>query len=221
MDSHLLGVMISLLFVACIVAIGVEWIKLPYSIALVVVGLVICLTNVMPHVTISHDVIFTIVLPLLLFYGAMHMDLKDLWENRGSIALLAILGVVTSTFLIGGLMHMFMGFDMLPALLFGALITPTDPVSVISILKKVDSPKRLRMILEGESLFNDGTGAVVFLIILSMMTSQNPFDVGHTLIKFLKITGGGTLIGLVLGYGTYCLLKIINEPHLETALTVV
>jgi CPA1 family monovalent cation:H+ antiporter len=221
MDLHILGPMILLLLIACVVAIGVERIKLPYTIALVLVGLAICLFKFAPHVTISHDVIFEIVLPLLLFYSAMHMNLDDLWENRSVISLLSVLGVISSTLLIGGLMHLFMGFEFMPALLFGALITPTDPISVIAILKKVNCPKRLRMILEGESLFNDGTSAVVFLIVLAMILDKTPFNLGSTFISFVQITGGGTVIGGVLGYITYRILKTLDQPRLEAALTVV
>ncbi|MCA9394897.1 MAG: Na+/H+ antiporter [Candidatus Omnitrophica bacterium] len=221
MDAHLIGEITFLLMIACAVAIIAEWLKQPYTIALVLVGLVVAVLNLTPHIIISHDIIFTLILPPLLFHGALHMDLGHLKENWRSIVLLAFPGVVITTLLIGLLAHHFLHIPFIYAMLFGAIVTPTDPISVLSILGRVGAPKRLRTILEGESLFNDGTGVVVFMIILEMIHSQAQFDLGYALTKFLMVTGGGTVIGIAVGVGAYHLLKRLDDHLLEVAITVV
>jgi len=221
MEPYLIESIVTLLMIACMVAILAQWIKQPYTIALVIVGLVVALTKLMPDMHISHDVTFTLILPPLLFQGALHMDLANLKDNWRSIAMLAVPGVVCTTFLIGLILNKFIGLEWMYALLFGALITPTDPISVLSILKKAGAPHRLRAILEGESLFNDGTGVVVFTIILGLITGGGHFNLGHTLGKFLIVTGGGALIGVVIGYIAYRILKQLDDHLLEVAITVV
>jgi len=221
MDSHLISSIVTLLLIACGVAIVTEFFKQPYTTALVLVGLLIACFKVAPLINISHDVTFTIILPPLLFYGAMHMDLEQLRNNWRSISLLAIPGVVCSTFLIGFFVHQFIGLEWIAALLFGALITPTDPISVLSILKKVGVPERLRVILEGESLFNDGTGVVVFSLILGIVTGHQNFELGGTLLGFITVAGGGIVFGFFIGYCVYQILKKINNHLLEVTITVV
>lgn len=221
MESHLLGSLIALLCIACAVALVVRILKQPYSIALVLVGLVIALLKLTPAISISHDVIFLLILPPLLFQGALHMNLGHLKENWKSICLLSIPGVLASTFLIGFLMHLLLGLELKVALLFGALITPTDPISVLSILKKVGAPQRLRTILEGESLFNDGTGVVIFSIILGMVLENASFQLSATFIDFVKVVGGGILIGGLMGLIVFQVMKRIDDHLIEVALTVV
>ncbi len=221
MEEHLLNSIITLLLIACGVGIVVQWIRQPYTIALVFVGLMVAITKLAPSMVISHDVTFMLILPPLLFQGAMHMDLEQLRKNWKSIAMLAVPGVVCSTFLIGFLVQKLWGIELIYALLFGALITPTDPISVLSILKRVGAPERLRVILEGESLFNDGTGVVVFSVILGIITGHAHFDLGHTVWKFFMVAGGGTLVGLAVGYVAYHILRKLDDHLLEVALTVV
>jgi len=221
MDAYHLTSIVTLLLIACVVAMVARWLKQPYTIALVLVGLGVAVTKLTPDIHISHDVTFVLILPPLLFQGAMHMDLSRLKDNWKSISLLAVPGVVFSTLFIGFVLRYVWGIDFMYALLFGALITPTDPISVLAILKQVGAPERLRVILEGESLFNDGTGVVVFSVILGILTGHDHFQFGPTAMKFLMVTGGGTAVGALTGYIVYRILKNIDDHLLEVALTVV
>lgn len=221
MDPHLIQSIVILLLIASMVLTVAQWLKQPYSIILVLAGLVIAITHLMPMIHISHDVTFTLILPPLLFRGAMYMDLAQLKDNWKLIAMLAIPGVVCSTVLIGAVIHQIWGIEFLYALLFGALITPTDPVSVLTILKRVGAPEKLRTILEGESLFNDGTGVVLFSVILGILTGHAHFGFGDTILKFFFVTGGGVAIGIIVGFVAYQIFKGIDDHLHEVALTVV
>lgn len=221
MEAHLVGNIVALLLTACAVALVAEWIRFPYTIALVFVGLGIAVTKLAPEMAITHDITFTLILPPLLFQGALHMDLEHLKKNWKSITVLAIPGVVCSTLLIGFLLHKLWGIELIYGLLFGALITPTDPISVISILKKVGAPERLRTILEGESLFNDGTGVVVYSVILGLVVGHGQFDLAHSVWEFFIVAGGSVVLGAVLGYLTYLVLGKIDNHLLEVTLTIV
>jgi len=221
MNEHLLASMVVLLLIACVVAIIARWLKQPYTVALVIVGLIVAITKVTPDISISHNVTFMIVLPPLLFQGALHMDLSQLKENWKSIALLAVPGVIVSTFVIGLLLHNIWGIGLLSALLLGSILTPTDPISVLAILKQTKTPRRLNTILEGESLFNDGTAVVLFTIILGLIMGDHDVSVASSVIKFVKIVVGGAVIGFILGFTVYKILQKINDHLLEVAITIV
>jgi len=221
MNEHLLVSMVVLLLIACVVAFIARWLKQPYTVALVIVGLMVAITKVTPDISISHDVTFMIVLPPLLFQGAMHMDLSQLKENWKSIALLAVPGVIVSTFVIGFLLHNFWGIGLLSALLLGSILTPTDPISVLAILKKTKTPRRLNTILEGESLFNDGTAVVLFTIILSLIMGDHNVTAVSSVVNFVKMVAGGAVIGLLLGFAVYKILQKIDDHLLEVTITIV
>jgi len=198
-----------------------NWIKQPNPIALVLIGLVVALTNLLPQISLTHDVAFFLILPPILFQGGMHLNLDHLKQDWKTIVLLAIPGVVISALLVGYSLSYFWHIPLNYALLFGALISPTDPVSVLAIMKKVKAPERLRTILEAESLSNDGTGVVLFVVILTMIQSHQPLDLGRALFQFLLVTGGGALVGGLCGYLIHRLLKTIKDPLLGVALTIV
>ena len=212
---------IFLLLIAVLVAIAVKYIRLPYTIALVLCGAVIGVSGVewIEGIELSEELILFIFLPALLFEGAIHIDFDKLKENSKVILVLAVVGLTLGIFIVGYLLHYFTGIDFIYCLLFGAMIMPTDPVSVLALFKKLGVPKRLSMIVEGESLFNDGTGIVIFGVILGMINTHSKFDVSSTVITFLMVVLGGLLIGFVTGYAVYRILRKIDDHLIEVVLT--
>jgi len=164
-------------------------------------------------------------LSFLLFAGALHINLNDLAERKWSIAALASIGTLISTFLVGTLTWLLLGWlgvqlSYFYCLLFGALISPTDPIAVLGILKTAGVPKSLETKIAGESLFNDGVGIVVFLIILEMATGSHAVSAAHVGILFVQEALGGAVFGLLLGYLGYRLLKSIDNYQVEVLLTL-
>ena len=216
-----LNIIIELLLLCCLVAMAMRYIKQPYTIALVLMGLALALTKLAPPLTLTHDVAFYIILPPILFQGGMHMQLDHLKKDLLLISLLAIPGVAICAFLVGYPLATFWHIPLDYALLFGALIAATDPVSVLALLKKVNAPDRLRTILEAESLFNDGTGVVLFMVFLDMIQNHEPFCFTHVFFQFLIVTGGGVLVGGLCGFLVYRILQSTEDHLLQVTLTIV
>ena len=164
-------------------------------------------------------------LSFLLFAGALHININDLAEKKWSIGALATIGTLLSTFLVGtltwGVLSWFgVTLSYIYCLLFGALISPTDPIAVLGILKTAGVPKSLETKIAGESLFNDGVGIVVFLIILEMATGSHEVSLTHIGTLFVQEALGGVVFGLVLGYLGYLLLKSVDNYQVEILLTL-
>jgi len=164
-------------------------------------------------------------LSFLLFAGAMHIKLDDLTSQKWVITLLATVGVVASTFIVGGLTWFVLDLFGIPAsfiycLLFGALISPTDPVAVIGILKTAGVPKSLETKIAGESLFNDGIGVVVFMIILELAMGGGEVSLGSVALLFVEEAVGGVLLGLIIGVIAYQMLKRVNNYQVEVIITL-
>ncbi|NRB64851.1 MAG: sodium:proton antiporter [Saprospiraceae bacterium] len=165
-------------------------------------------------------------LSYLLFAGALHIDFRQLAAQRWPILIFATIGVLTSTFLIGGgiyglLLIVGMEQPFIYCLLFGALISPTDPIAVLGILKKAGVPKALEAKIAGESLFNDGIGVVIFITIYQLADASSPGGgVGEIAFLFLEEVGGGLLLGLILGAGAYYLLRTIDSYEVEVLITL-
>jgi len=164
-------------------------------------------------------------LAFLLFAGALPLDLGDLTKQRWVIAGLATAGVLTSTFIVGGLSWLVLtglgvAMPFLSCLLFGALISPTDPVAVLGLIRRLGLPHDLESKIVGESLFNDGFGVVVFTVLLSLSKGEQPLSVPDVGILFVQETAGGLLFGLAVGLLTYAMLKKVDNYQVEILLTL-
>ncbi|MHB8743649.1 MAG: cation:proton antiporter [Sulfuricaulis sp.] len=171
------------------------------------------------------EVVFHGMLGMLLFAGSLHVNLGDITEEKWVILVLATVGVVLSTAIVGGGFYFgakLLGFELplIHCLLFGALISPTDPIAVLGILRKVGVPKSLETKIAGESLFNDGTGVVVFLTLLSVATSGHGVATSEVLIMLVEEVVGGVIVGLTLGFLGYYLLKGIDSYAVEILITL-
>jgi CPA1 family monovalent cation:H+ antiporter len=164
-------------------------------------------------------------LGFLLFAGALHIDLNDLARQKVVIAILATVGVVLSTLIVGGLawcLFEVMGIptQLMYCLLFGALISPTDPVAVLALLKRVGAPKPLEVTIAGESLFNDGVGVVVFLGLLGVVTGEAGVRPEALVGLFLREAVGGAVYGLLIGVAAYRLLKGVDNYQVEILISL-
>jgi CPA1 family monovalent cation:H+ antiporter len=171
------------------------------------------------------DVLMEGMLSILLFAGALHVDLNDLTRYKWQVSLLSVCGTVVSTLLVGLVVWHILplaGFR-LPlsyCLLFGALISPTDPIAVMGIVRQAGAPKNLVIVIAGESLFNDGVGVVLFSLFLAMVSGGQPPAAMDAVMLLVREAGGGILFGLVLGYITYRMLKSIDSYQVEILITL-
>ena len=172
------------------------------------------------------SLLMNIMLSFLLFAGAIHIDLAQLKKELVPVIVYSTIGVLISTALIGIGMYFVFGFagismPVMYCLLFGALISPTDPIAVLGILKKAGIPPSLETKISGESLFNDGVGVVVFITILEIAQAGiADFTIGHTAFLFLTEAGGGIIWGLILGYAGLRLMRSIDHYQVEVLITL-
>ncbi len=199
--------------------------------SLIVLGLdALDVTDVAPrvsalldHVNLSYALLHGM-LGLLLFAGALHVDLGDLRAYRLPITVLALGGTALSTAIVGVVSYFVLGamgleLSLVHCLLFGALISPTDPIAVLGILKAAKAPKSLEVTITGESLFNDGVGVVFFLAIYGVAAGDE-VTAGSILRLFVQEAIGGALFGMALGYVGYRLLKSIDQYSVEILITL-
>jgi len=164
-------------------------------------------------------------LSFLLFASALHVNISDLMQQKTPILLLASVGVIASTFLVGiGAWYILalLGIKLpfIYCLLFGALISPTDPIAVIGILKTAGAPKSLEAKISGESMFNDGVAVVIFIVLLGIASGGHDLKFGHIAFLFLEEAVGGLLFGLVIGYIGFLILRSIDNYQLEMMITL-
>lgn len=224
MSGELLAV--ALLFVAAIVALVAERFRLPYTIALVVAGIAIAPLNVLPPVHLTRSLLFTLLLPGLLFEAAFHLDVTEVRRNARVIGMLAVPGVVAAAAFTGGIVTLLLrvlGIAQIPlayGVLFGAIVAATDPIAVVALFRRLATPRRLTVIVEGESLVNDGTGVVLFTVLLAFLSGAQSTTSGLVL-EFIRVAGGGVLCGLVIGGLVALLTQSVNELMVETTFTIV
>jgi len=218
-----------------------RFLKLPATIGLMLIGLIFSLMllgmNQLGFTSIKqnaeqllqqidfNETLMQGMLSFLLFAGALHVNINDLAQQKWAITSLATAGTLISTFIVGGLTWVVLDWlDIAPpliyCLLFGALISPTDPIAVLGILKTARAPKSLETKITGESLFNDGVAVVIFLVIFGVATGGDGVNVEHVGVLFFEEALGGVVYGLALGALTYYLLKSIDNYTVEILMTL-
>ena len=220
--------------------LNVRFLKLPTTIGLMVITIVFTLlvlaTSMFNDTLLEQEKLFIsqidfeivlldVMLSFLLFAGALHTNFQQLKVQRKPILAFATFSTLTSTFLVGCFSYFILKFlnfevEIIYCLLFGALISPTDPIAVLGILKQVGAPKKLETKIVGESLFNDGVGVVVFLTIYQIAKGGGEITFGHVAEMFLVEVVGGITLGLLLGWITYRLLKSIDDYDVEVIITI-
>ncbi len=211
---------IVLLLIAAIVAMLTRKIRLPYSAGLVAAGIIIAILPFAPKITLTKELIFTVLLPPLLFEAAFYIHWNQLRRDFAVIATLATLGVLLSACVSSLGMHYLANWQWVSALAFGVLIAATDPVSVIAIFKEAQAHGRLLVLIEAESLLNDGTAAVAFGIVIILASGQNLTATGITAMLFRTVCGG-ILCGAVVALGTLFLAGRTNDHLVEITFTTI
>lgn len=224
---HLELVLVLLFTIATGVALTARWLKVPYTAALVLAGLVIGAGNWVAAPHLSKDLLFAVFLPGLLFEAAFHIDSKKFWENKLAITGLAVPGVVAAisvtAFILTpvvqgfGLEH---EFRLIDGFVFGGIVAATDPIAVVALFKSLGAPKRLAVLVEGESLLNDGTAVVLFGVIFALAMGSD-VTVRDASVDFVRTCGIGILIGAALGYGGSKVIQLVDDSMIEITVTVV
>ena len=234
---------ISLLIIlsAVFAFINTRFLKLPFTIGLMIIAIIFtvaitALGSINDYILVEarlliqsvdfETALLDIMLSFLLFAGALHTKLDALKRQKGPIAMFATMGVLLSTFLIGTMMYyLFILFsypiEYIYCLLFGALISPTDPIAVLGILKEANAPKKLETKIVGESLFNDGVGVVIFIVIFKIaqqgIDAMSVADVG---LLFVEEVAGGILLGFVMGWLAFMMMKVIDNYETEVMISL-
>lgn len=213
--------MVGLLLIAILVAIVARRLRLPYTVGLVVTGIVLAMAKVKTGAELTHDLIFDAILPPLLFEAALSMHWRELRRDLIPVLVLSFLGVLVSAAVVAiGLMR-FLNWPVAPAIIFGALIAATDPVAVIAMFKDAGVKGRLRLLVESESLFNDGVAAFVFSLALDWTQAPDSATPAAAAWSLATMAGGGVAIGLAVAAAAIVLAGRTFDYLVETALTVV
>jgi CPA1 family monovalent cation:H+ antiporter len=211
----------------------------PYTIALLLAGVGVSVLSSVADTALgaaaepliglelSHDLILLVLLPPLLFEGAATTDLERFRRNVGPILALAVPGLILSVVALGAVGHFAFGVAPLVALLFAAMVMPTDPVSVLALFEELGAPERLSVLVEGESLINDGVGVVLFSTLLVLVESGasidallSPVGVAEVAAEVVVVSGGGLLVGLGAGYVIHSVMVTLDEHMTEIVLTI-
>lgn len=221
-------ILIILLLIALVVILLARRLAIPYTLGLVIVGLLISFFVRLQNVRLSPDLILFVFLPALLFEGAFASSVRHLREQWVPIVLFALPGVVLTLLVIALPFHFLIGLDWTVALLLGTILAPTDPVAVLGLFRQLKASPHLSAIIEGESLFNDGVAGSLYQVFLALIvvSAHGHAETGamawlQGIGTFLLEAGGGGLTGFVCGFLVSRVLKYIDEPLFETVVTLV
>jgi len=222
-DSNIIlqiEIAVGLLLIASLVGIVTDRLRVPYTTGLVMIGLVLAFFG-QQDINVSPQLFLGLLVPPLIYEAAFQVKAKDLLRDLAPILSLAIPGVLLTTFLVGGFLYWGTNFSLVTALLFGSLIAATDPVAVVALFRSLGVPKRLQLLIEGESLFNDGTAIIVLFNLMVVISVTGYFNLTDSILNFFLVAGGGIIIGLILGLLISLAISMIDNPLIETTLTSV
>jgi Na+:H+ antiporter len=219
--SELLVRALSVLGLAILVAIAARRLRLPYTVGLVLAGVALAAFRIGAGMALTHDLIFDVVLPPLLFEAALNLHWKELRSDLFPVITLASLGVVVSAAFVAWGLVRWLTWPTETALAFGALIAATDPISVIALLRQSGVTGRLSLLIESESLFNDGAATVLFTLVL-VWAAHSGGGIGtlEAAKIFAETAGGGLATGILVGLGAVLVAGTSDDHLVETALTV-
>jgi monovalent cation:H+ antiporter, CPA1 family len=219
--------LVILFSVATAAAVTARLAKIPYTAVLVIAGIALGALHLVEPPRLTHELLFGIILPGLLFEAAFNIDAAIFLRNKMAISALAIPGVVVAIALAGAGTALAIssltsehGFTLEEGLVFGALVAATDPIAVVALFKELKVPARLATLVEGESLLNDGTSIVLFSLLLAAVTGTG-IGVGHLALQFILIVGGGAFLGFVAGTIASRLIARIDDAMIEITVTVI
>ncbi|MEK6222200.1 MAG: cation:proton antiporter, partial [Chloroflexota bacterium] len=228
---QVLQLMVFLLFLASVVASAVNRLRMPYTVGLVLVGLGLALTVEQIEVSVINldiirglilpELILAIFVPPLIFEAAFHIKWEELKQNLRTILTFAIPGVILTMLMVGGIIAWGTSLSIEIALIFGALIAATDPVAVVALFRSLGVPKRLQVLLEGESLFNDGTAIVVYNLMIVAALGISDISATAVVIDFLTVAGGGIFVGILVAIVIAYIINRIDDYLIEITLTTI
>ena len=220
-------VFLILFIVATAVAIGARRLRIPFTVALVVAGLFLGMTRVFTPPHLTKGLLYSLFLPGLLFEAAFHLEWNRFWQNKFTIFGLAVPGVVgamaIAAFLLVPGIHALGFSDRFSysyGLVFAAAIAATDPIAVVAMFKSLGAPRRLTVLVEGESLLNDGTAVVLFSLVLSVLMGEQT-SLPDAVVEFIRVVGLGVLFGAAIGLVISKVIQQVNDPLIEITVTTI
>jgi CPA1 family monovalent cation:H+ antiporter len=216
---------LALFLLATTVAVAARHLRVPYTVALVVAGLTLGWTQVLAPPRLTRELLYAVFLPGLIFEAAFHLDFKKFWANKLAIHALAVPGLVLATALTAAIvapaveaLGLARGFTLTHGLVFAALLAATDPIAVVGLFKSLGVPRRLAVLVEGESLINDGTAVVLFTLALAYV-AEGTLSPSAAALGFARVVVGGALVGALVGFAASKAIQRIDDPMIEITLT--
>ena len=217
--QRFLALLVGLCALAAVLRVVSRRAPLPYAVLLAVAGIAVGALPGVPRTSISPDLILLVFIPGLVFQAALSLDIERLRRMLLPVVLLATVGVAATVLIIGALAHAWLGFSWTDGMLLAAILAPTDPIAVTALLRQTGSSRTLRALLEGESLFNDGTGVAVFSALVASLAAHGVAPASVT-GDFFAITAGGLGIGLAAGLVGAGILRLCVEAQTEILATI-